>query len=131
MNGKDDNVDLSDLIGQSYEQVGGCGNLCSIVAARAGHYLPPYDAPDDCDEANELFEGVKDLQFVRLDHPEPWCQVAIRAIDRDGKVKWHAGTVLPGCRFFIHVTRKMAVTKTRLNDPVWSQFIEGFYRYGA
>lgn len=124
-------MDLSDLIGKSYEQVGGCGRLCSIVAARAGRFVQAYDAPADPDQANELFEGVKDMQFRRLEGPEPWCQVAIRVIEpKTGKVKWHAGTVLPGCKFFIHVTIKMRVTLTRLNDPKWSQYIEGFYSYG-
>ena len=128
-------IDLCDLIGKHYQAEGrgpdffDCWGLCLEVARRAGRYLPELNIPS-CEEKRSAFAvDCKDSYFERLKEPEPWCQVAFRIWDDDNKERWHVGTVLEDCLRFIHITEKSYVCTPLLKHPLWSLFMEGYYKY--
>jgi len=130
-------IDLSDLIGKPYQADGrgpnnyDCWGLCMEVARRAGRRLPEINIPRSEDERSVFAVSFKDSCFVRLEGPEPWCQVAFRIWDDKNKERWHVGTVLENCLRFIHVAEKSFVCTPLLNHPLWGLMLEGYYRYAG
>ena len=128
---------MSDLIGKPYAENGrgpaayDCWGICLEVYHRLNRHLPEHQTPADIIECNQLFVMVKETNFRRIEHPEPWCFVVFWILDSKGKEKWHAGIVLPDCRRFIHVIEKRFVSITRLNEQFWYLFREGYYRYAG
>jgi len=120
--------DASDLIGKSYDSVGGCWGLCCEIAARRGSKMPYHDTPEDLDNANALFVHIKSKRFTRIERATPWCLVAFK-IFHDGQIRWHAGTVDASGAKFVHVRKSTGVCKGRLHHPFWAESFEGFYDY--
>jgi hypothetical protein len=121
---------LNDLFFARYQEGGreagvyDCLGLLAEVYRRQGITLPAYLTPETLKDRQALFMvGVE--AWEKLEHPEPWCGVALRI----GKYVAHVGVVLEDCIHFIHTNKKTGVTRTRLDDPRWAQRIAGFYRH--
>ena len=135
-------INLSDLIGKPYMVDGrgpdayDCWGLCLEVARRAcaqgaGRLLPELNIPRCEDERSAFAVGFKDSCFERLEKPQPWCQVVFRIWDDDNKERWHVGTVLADCLRFIHIAEKSFACTPLLSHPLWSLFLEGYYKYAG
>ena len=128
---------LKNLVGKPYKHNASgphfydCWGLCLEVARRLDRQLPEYDTPETTGERNALIVTEKDSRFERLDKPEPWCLVIFRIFEDNGDERWHVGTVLGGCRRFIHVGGRLRVCITSISHPFWDLFLEGFYRYAG
>ena len=129
-------ISFGDIIGKPYALTGagptmfGCWGLAREIAARAGGRLPLLEVPLSRVDRNSLFDRMRNSgRFIKLDDAEPWSIAAFLIKGDDGKCKWHVGTVLPDTATFIHTTAKTGVCISRLDDPVWDLFCEGFFRY--
>lgn len=122
--------DLKDLFLATYRE-GGRGNgvfdcfgLFAQVCKRRGIEVGEFDTPESIEERQALIlEGAS--SWLKLEHPEPWCGVALRI----GRFVAHMGVVLDDGVHFIHANRNTGVTMTRLDDPRWARRIAGFYRH--
>lgn len=128
-------ISLGDLIGRPYKDGGrgpqfyDCWGLCMEVARRAGYELPDFNVVISNAARGRLIAEQKQTNFERINKPRPWCIVLFRIFDDNNSQKWHTGTVLEDCRRFIHITGKMSVCITRLDEQFWNLQIEGFYKY--
>ncbi|HDZ39196.1 MAG TPA: hypothetical protein ENH62_13070 [Marinobacter sp.] len=131
-------ISFADIIGKPYRTDGagpnmfGCWGLARFVACRVGIELPSFPVPDALDKRNALFVHVRNGgDFVKLDTAEPWAIATFLIKDDYGKLHWHVGTVLEDMNKFIHTIKKGGVCISRLDDPLWSLFCEGFYKYDS
>jgi hypothetical protein len=129
-------MSCSDIIGKPFSIDGtgpdffGCWGLARFVAARAGRPLPYFPTPNSLDKRNALFVHVRDSDgFVKIAAPEPWTLATYLMKDGNSKLRWHVGTVLEDTTRFIHTVPDSGVCISRLDDPLWELFFEGFYRY--
>lgn len=124
-------VIVSDLLGKPFKMGGrgpddyDCYGLCLEVSARAGIEIVSFDSiADICLRSDAINAGKAD--YIKLSKPEPFCLVGFKI--RPPFVT-HIGVVLADCKHFIHIMIKRSVAIERLDLPVWSKRLDGFYRY--
>lgn len=101
-----------------------CYGLCRAVYREFGKELPEFKHVVEDILVHESIEKAKPM-FEKIDKPEPLCLVTFRI---RGKLVCHLGVVLEP-PYFIHIMEKRNVTIERLDNPIWSKRIEGFYRW--
>lgn len=120
-----------DLLGKEYLEGGrgpdafDCWGLCLEVSRRAGRPLPAIVTPGNLQATHEAYLAA--AYFCRrLDGPQPFCVVAFMILV---PFVTHMGIVLPDCRRFIHIMRKRSVAVERLDHPIWSKRVAGYYEF--
>jgi len=123
-------MDISDLIGQPFDEYGlngyNCYSLCQEVYKRAGIRLPSWNWVADLSLRSETIKNAKRL-FIELSEPEPYCLVVFKLHPR---FCTHIGIMLDRLHF-LHVMKKRNVCLERIDNPYWQKRIDGYYKYGT
>lgn len=118
-------MDYSDLIGMPFSELH-CWDLVREVYRRNGISLQGYSiGVDECKQISLIIAKEIKKVWLRLDAPEDLCVVAMR---QNPKYVSHCG-VCVGSGMFLQSLSNTGVIITRLNDPIFKNKIEGFYRY--
>jgi len=124
-------TDCIDLLGIPFKEGGrdlsglDCWGLCMEIYRRAGKMLPDFQSPSDKKTINKMIQENKDLA-ERIPNPEPLCLVLFRLCY---PLATHIGVVLDDCVRFIHTSKKRNVVIDRLDQIIWRNLREGFYRW--
>jgi hypothetical protein len=122
---------FEDLIGKEYESNAkgpdtfNCYGLCIEIYKRMGKDLKEYVSIDDPSIVGDLINQEK-INFIEISHPEPYCFVLIKI---HPKYTTHIGIVLSDCKSFIHARSKKGVTIEKLNNLIWKNRIQGYFKY--
>ena len=121
-------LDINDLLLKRFdEEKFNCWHLCQEVAQRIGFELIGFNEWIESLNERDLVIRSFEKDFIRLNGPEPG---AIVIFARNNKTVVHMGIVLPDCRSFIHIGRKIRTPRIeQLNDCPYTPIIAGYYRY--
>jgi cell wall-associated NlpC family hydrolase len=105
-----------------------CWGLCEEVARRVGK--PMLSFPEWVGKVSRaaVFEKMRDAHFKRLKKPQAYCIALFKTTPRNGPYSYHVGTVLEGCKRFIHATRTTGIIISRIADFGGGELV-GFYEY--
>ena len=102
-----------------------CYWLVKEVSKEVGIELPNYDGPEDNTLLRQVIDGSY-IQFEELEKPEPYCVVLFRF---RLPIVTHIGIVMEDCQRFMHLLQRRNVAIERLDHPLWSKKIKGYYRW--
>lgn len=121
---------IKDLIGKDFEYGASgpdkydCYNLCREVYRRFGIELPNFEHPSEASLIHQVIEEGKKL-FEEIEKPEP---LALVTFFIKPPFVSHIGVVLEP-PYFLHIMRKRKSVIERLDNPVWSNRIRGYFKW--
>jgi cell wall-associated NlpC family hydrolase len=124
-------MEINDLIGITWKLDGktkdgmDCIGLVEEVYRRLGKNLPDYQCPGI--ELSNIDKTIKENEsnYIQLEKVEPWCLVTFSLIR---PYTTHIGVVLEDGVSFLHVQVKTRSCIIRLDNPIWSRRITGFWK---
>lgn len=130
------NVKVGDLIGVPFIDRGrdpatglDCWGLFSIVMARFGIDVPPYEiACMDTAAISDQAQREIELHWKPIARPYPGCAVAMKTAKMMPRAISHIGVYL-GRGWMIHTLKGVGSIKSKIRAPEWKHRIKGFYEY--
>ena len=125
-------MNLTDLIGKEFELAArgpdkyDCWGVCIEVSKRMGKELPDffYNKESQDELLSSIIDDNKDEVLTKIDKPEAGDIVLLKVVP---KMTTHTGIMLDSVRF-IHITSKTRSCIERIDSPLWSRRVKGFYR---
>ena len=105
-----------------------CWTLTAAYLASNGINMPSQDSIVDVTLRHLKIGQVAQKYFIKIEKPEPFAIVLFKL---KPPMVTHMGVVLEDSIRFLHIMTKRRSTVERLDNRVWSNRIEGYYRYAG